>query len=870
MFEDSMHTEANDISRVFERLLALAKSERRGEIEKISLEDPERAAELGKLLEAHDAAPDFLQRLDPEQAARLIEEDEHRFAPERIGGYRLSREIGRGGLGVVYLGERINSDFEQKVALKLIKHGMDSESILRRFRVERRILASLSHPNIAQLTDGGLLDDGRPWFAMEYINGSRLTDWCEEQSLSLAERMRLFEQVCRAVQYAHSRLIVHRDLKPDNILVTADGTVKLLDFGIAKLLSGSDDEQTQFTVAGAQALTPEYAAPEQVRGEPVTVQTDIYALGVILYQLLVRQHPFKNQNTNRAALVEAICETDPTPPSSAIDQASDSGQKGGPVIGRRQLQGDLDTIVMTAMARDPAHRYTSVEALAEDIYRYLNDLPIRARQPTRLYTLGRFIARHRTALGMAAVTVLALAIGLGTAVWQAREARLQAAEASRQAERAEQVSEFLTGLFRVNDPFENRGESLTARELLERGTESIETDLQDQPHLQFTLAALISDIHLSLGEYDRAENMLERAWLLNDVVDDRLAEIGLLRARALLAHRRGHYAMALDWFDRAESLIQPADGAEMSAGLNHNRALALLEGGQFRQAEHSFREAIRGYELASGPNAAPIADSLNGMGYLLWKRLDRVDEARSAFERALEISMQHHGEMHPTTSGITMHLGWLLSERGEFDRAEVLLKRSLASNAKLWGEDAERYAHSLVSYGNFESDRGQPEAAIEAYQQAYEIYMMRLGPDHPYPSYPLHNMSLRYYEAGDYEQALAHADECLQIRLRAVESTNPLIASAQQARGRALFKLARYPEAKEALIQALEIREKGLPEGHRQTRETRLELLLTDIALEGVEPHQDAATELLKTFPPDSSALKRDRERLRSMGVSVD
>lgn len=855
---------------LFARLSALTPDKRASELLAIQERDPALANELQSLLAAHDAAPNFLDQLNADSAVRLLQEDERLLMPETAGNYRLIREIGRGGLGVVYLAERIGGDFEQRVAIKLIKHGMDSESILRRFHNERRIVASLQHDNIARLIDGGFLDDGRPWFAMDYVQGESITDWSVHNNLSARQRLGLFEQVCRAVQYAHSRLIVHRDLKPDNILVTKEGKIKLLDFGIAKLLAESDDEQTQLTLAGIQAMTPKYAAPEQIRGEPVTVQTDIYALGVILYQLLAGHHPFENQNTGRATLAEAICDTDPSPPSAVVGRSGTGQDRKHPATRARQLQGDLDSIVMTAMARDPARRFASVEALAEDIYRHLRGLPIRARRQTRLYAMGRFMTRHRLALGATAAVILALSIGLGTTMWQAREARLQAAEATRQAQRAEQVSDFLTELFRVNDPHENRGEGLTARDLLERGAERIETDLHGQPDLQFSMSALIGEIHLRLGEYDRAGPMLERAWSLNNEVDDRRTEIEVLRLRGRVAYRRGDYAEALDRYAEAESLIQPSDGAEMLASLHHDRALTQLDSDQLEEAEHSFREAIRLHELASGPDAAPIADVLNGLGYLLWKRLERIDEAHSAFERALKIALHHHGEVHPTMSGITNHLGWLLSERGEFDQAEALLKRSLAISARLHGEDDERYAHSLVSYGNFESDRGQPKAAIEAYRQAYEIYMLRLGPDHLYTSFPLHNMSLRYYEAGDFEQALKHADECLQIRQRGVASTSSYIASAQQARGRALFRLARYPEAKAALGEALQIREQSLPEGHRQTRETRFELLLTNIALEGVESHQDAVRPLLQTFPPESPDLEEARERLRSVGVVLD
>lgn len=522
-----------DISKAFEWLLSLSATRQCRELEELSQHHPERAAELDRLLAAHDAAPGFLDHLDAEQAARLLEVDEPRLMPERIGGYQLIEEIGRGGPGVVYLGKRVDSDFDKKVAVKLIKHGVDSESILRRFRVERRILASLVHPNIAGLTDGGLLDDGRPWFAMEYIEGQRLTDWCDHQELSLSERVRMFGQVCRAVQYAHSRLIVHRDLKPDNILVTGDGTVKLLDFGIAKLLAESEDEQTRVTLTGIQAMTPEYAAPGQIRGERVTVQTDIYALGVILYQLLTGHHPFRERNANRATLADAICGNDPSPPSAAVAAAETNGDQPKPISRPRQLRGDLDTIVMKAMARDPEYRYVSVEALAEDIDCHLQGLPVRVRRPSKLYALGRLIARHRLAIGAILAVILSLAIGLGSAIWEAPETRLQVTAENRQAARPEQISDFQTELFLVSDPVENRGERLTARDQLERGAE--------QPELQPDLASLIAETHINLSDYFIARPIFDRALAINQAMEEPLSGHGLLNLSRIVERRVGNY-----------------------------------------------------------------------------------------------------------------------------------------------------------------------------------------------------------------------------------------------------------------------------------------------------------------------------------------
>jgi serine/threonine-protein kinase len=870
----AMKPESDRLAELFDELRRLGAEARRVRLAALREDDAALASQLASLLDAHDSAGDFLDSLDTDRAAELLEADEREAMPPRAGPFRLVGEIGRGGLGVVYRGERCDGSFEQEVAVKLVKRGMDSDSILRRFDAERRILASLEHAAISRIVDGGVLGDGRPWFAMEYIRGMPITQWCDRQGLGVNARIELFEAVCRAVQFAHARLVVHRDLKPANIHVSDDGDVKLLDFGIAKLLDPEVDGQQTLTVAGMRAMTPEYAAPEQVRGEPVSIATDVYALGVVLYELLAGRHPFRAGSTMREDLTRAICDTMPALPSTMVSgehaEAIARARGSRPKALRRHLNGDLDNIVLKAMAKEPDRRYASVEALADDLARHREGLPVAARRDSMGYRSRRFLYRHRLGAAAAAAVLVSLVGGLGVALWQAREAREQAAEAIAQAQRAEQVSRFLTELFEVNDPDVNRGERMTARELLERGAERIDTELAGQPGLQAEMAGLIGDIHLRLGEYDRAESLIERALTLVEPKEDRLATAQRLRLRGLVDQRQGDYEQALRWYDQAESMLEPGDDPMLSIALHSARASTQMEQGNLAGAEGSYRLVIDRLEAELGPDAVEIAAVLNNYGYLLWKQLDRPEEAGPVFERGLELALQHHGEVHSLTSSISYHLGWYLSEQGDFERAEALLSRDLEVKALLWGEDSERFAHTLVAYGNFESDRSRPEAAIEAYEQAYEVYLARRGPDHVYPSYPLHNISLRYYEMGDFVRALDHAERCLQIRRRALDDGNILISSAQHARGRALAGLERYGEARLALTEALDIRRAKLPDGHRQTQETRLELLLADIAVDGAEPHSSTARGLLANLPRDSTLREEATERLRAAGIRLD
>jgi len=466
---------------------------------------PELAAELESLLSAHDTAGGFLERLDRDRAATLVRCSERLDMPESAGPFRLISEIGRGGLGVVYLAERQGADFEQRVAVKLLKRGMDSDLIIRRFEAERRILASLEHPHISRLIDGGVLPDGRPWFAMEYIEGTPLPEWCDAQELSVDARVALFETVCRAVQFAHSRLIVHRDLKPANILVTADGTVKLLDFGIAKLLD-EDPGATELTTAGMRAMTRDYASPEQIRGEPVSTATDVHGLGVVLYELLAGTHPYRRPAQSREAITQAICESEPDPPSATVRE------KPGR---RRAIAGDLDLIVMTALAKQPVERYGSAEALAEDLRRHLDDLPIRARGKTAWYRMRRFIRRHRLGVSATAAVLLALSVGLFLAAWQAQrasaeaeQARLNAQRADQEAARTRRTLDFLTGLFRGGDPRHGQPVESIA-ELLSAGEQRARADLVEDRLLQARVLLRLAEVRSNRAEHAAAQALAD-------------------------------------------------------------------------------------------------------------------------------------------------------------------------------------------------------------------------------------------------------------------------------------------------------------------------------------------------------------------------
>ena len=481
----------------------------------------------------------------------------------RIGPYRVVRELGRGGMGAVYLAERADGQYEQRVALKLIKRGMDTEQVLARFRAERQILASLDHPNIARLLDGGSTEQGVPFFAMEYIEGEPIDSYADQRSLDVAERLQLFLQVCGAVTYAHQHLVVHRDIKPLNILVTAEGVPKLLDFGIAKVLHDSPDDVTS-TVTGMRLLTPEYASPEQVEGRHATTVSDVYALGVVLYELLTGRSPYRPRSRAPIDVVEAVRTTDPERPSAA----------GGTEKLRRRLRGDLDTILLTALRKEPARRYQSVEQLAGDLRRHLEGLPVRARPDTFGYRAGKFVRRNRVAVAAGTLVILALVGGTVATAYQARQARAAQARAERRFADVRKLANAL--LFDYHDAIKDLRGARPVRERLVRDAlgyfDGLAQEAHDDPSLQRELAGAylrVGDLQSSdtsgfgdregaAGSYTKALALLDRL-LRADSTDARVRQDAATASLALggIVWERGDLPAGLEHARRARALLDP-------------------------------------------------------------------------------------------------------------------------------------------------------------------------------------------------------------------------------------------------------------------------------------------------------------------------
>ena len=678
-----------------------------------------------------------------------------------LGPYRLLSELGRGGMGTVWLAERADDAYHARVAIKIVRGGFADAELARRFRAERQVLADLTHPHIARLLDGGDAPDGTPYLVMEYVDGAAITKYAAERALGLRERLELFLRVCDAVQYAHASLVVHRDIKPSNILVQSDGVPKLVDFGIAKPLVESDEA----TALIERRLTPTYASPEQIRGERITVAADVFSLGVLLYELLTGEQPFGSARASTAEQQRRVLETDPVAPSVAVRRRAD----GAWPVSARALHGDLDTIVACAMRKETGERYASVRQLAEDIGRYAAGQPVLARPATVGYRARKFVRRHAGAVAAAAALVLALAGGLAATTWQARRAEAARGEAVTALAQANVVKDFLSGLFQATDPRATRGSEVTARELLERGVARAD-DLADQPAVQAELLGVLGRVQLQLGEYPSASDLIARAVdvrrTLPQGVDSFLvSDINLLGSTF---DRLGEPDSAAHYFRQALALGLPVLGDEHDAvmGAMNNLATSLARLGRDAESEQMYRQVIDVQRRVLGPDHVDNAPVLNNLGLQITHH-GRYDEAEPLMRETLRLFLAEFGEDHPNTSFGLDNLAMMLREAGRYDEAEPFARRGLAVRRQVFGSDHRFTGESLFSLGTLLALRGAPGDHAEAdalLSEALVVYITTLGEDHPGTAYVLHSQGVLAQAQGDIEAAERKYRAALDIR----------------------------------------------------------------------------------------------------------
>ncbi len=799
------------VEEIFHRAVELDGERRAAWLDQACAGDAGLRTEIEELLASDRQAGDAIESAVA-GGARLL--DLSAFAGRRIGSYELLRELGRGGMGAVYLARRADDEFEHQVALKLIQPGLGSEAIVSRFRRERQILARLEHPSIAKLLDGGSTDEGLPYLVMEYVQGEPIDRYCDRQGFGIKRRLALFRKVCAAVAYAHQNLVVHRDLKPGNILVRSVaggslGEVKLLDFGIAGLLVPEGDSTTPEVTLYATThplMTPAYASPEQLRGELVGTASDVYSLGVVLYQLLSGQRPYDLSGRSAAEVERVVCEHQPVAPSEAARGAATPG--GAPALAlARRLAGDLDNIVLKALRKERRRRYGSVEQLYDDVGRYLDGRPVTARKSTFAYRAARFVRRHRWPLA-ASLAAVALLAGL------ALSAALQSVRIARERDKARQVADLLVDLFALTDPGVVRRATTGERQSLDRRAARIVSELQEQPEMQTTLLGTMGRVYHRRGFHDRAEEILRQALTIERRA--RGGSVGVAQAADNLAE------LLLDRaeLDEAESLLTEAvelrrrrlgeahpKVAESLLGL----AEVLVQKGEFETARERCEEAVELRRRLLPGDHPLLAESLNDLALVLHE-LAEYEAAEPLLEEALEIYRGNFGDEHPDVAMVLGNLGQLLRDRRDYERAEPLLRRALALDRLLSGDDHPDVAQDLDNLALLLEDRGEPVAAETAYRQALAIRGKAFGPDHPKVAESLNNLgALTYGRGGDAEPLFRQA---LEILRRQHPSGHPDVASTANNLAVVLQAAGRDDEAEPLLEEALAIRRDMLDAEH--------------------------------------------------------
>jgi serine/threonine-protein kinase len=645
---------------------------------------------------------------------------------DRVGRFRLLEPIGRGGMGDVWLAERADETYEDRVAVKLIRRGLDTEDLLERFRHERQVLAKLRHPNIATLLDGGATEDGRPYLVMEHVDGVPIDAYCRDRDLSTDERIRLFAKVCGAVQHAHRNLVVHRDLKPSNVLVTAEGEPKLLDFGIAKVLDPGG-AAAGATMTQDRRFTPHYASPEQARGELITTATDVYSLGALLYELLTGTRPHDFTGVPPTEYARVICEAEP----------------------RRRLAGDLDRIAMMALRKEPERRYASVEQLARDLRNYLDGFPVIAQPDSVGYRARKFVMRHGAAVTAATAIVMALvvAVVVTTSMYVSAE---------RARVRAEQTSLFLESLLATVDPREARGRDVTVlRELLADASARVGTELARLPEVASEIELTIGRTYHAIGEFEAAEEHLNRA------VDGgrQVWGAGSLEAAEAL-HALGQLLYAVGRYEESAGAMRevlairrgrlPAGDARIGRALN-DLGLAHQGAGRYDEAVSMLRDAVDALRGTRTEDRAALAKALREFGWIQADR--RRSEAVEPIRESLEILVGLHGELHPGVAQSCLGMGWALRRSGRPGEAEQYCRRALAIDRALYGPDHPEIASDLNNLAGALEEQGRLEEVEDLYLEALRIFRAAFGEDHRDVGTALNNLAHLYRKQKRYEEA---------------------------------------------------------------------------------------------------------------------
>ncbi len=757
------------------------------------------------------------------------------MAGRSLGPYRIIREIGHGGMGGVYLGARADEAFQKFVAIKILRGGLDTQQFVQYFRTERQILATLDHPHIARLLDGGATDDGLPYFVMEFIDGEPIDRYCHAHKLNTAERLKLFQGVCAAVRYAHENLVVHRDIKPGNVLVTKEGIPRLLDFGIAKLLAPGANPPDA-TVTAWRPFTPEFASPEQISGRSITTASDIYSLGALLYVLLTGRRPYRITTASATEMEAAICTEEPEKPSLAVmrresvappaagpapapSQSASAAREGTPEKLRRRLEGDLDAIVLMAMRKEPERRYASVEQLSSDVARHLCGLPVIARLDSRRYRAARFMQRHKAGVAAIASIFVVLICGLIVTLREARIAREQRDRARIQEAKAARINAFLqdvVGYSAVSpaSPRRAKGHDATVVDMLDDAAQRVEKELNDQPEVKADLLSTIGNAYSIHAKYDRAQRCLREAYAIDlKLAPDTAQMARVTHQLANLAYLTGNYVEAESWYGQTIAIcrrhandpdfqVQDFQGggpsAAMAAALS-DAAFGERALGHFDQAEAMWREA-----LAYAPRQGKYGFmSIAPKTYLAQLYVDRGDvpEADSMASAAAE-ELRAGGFVFQLPQAL-IDLGNVRRLERRYTEAESLIQEGTSRFARAQGDDNPNVAFGLATLAMTHYDEGEYRLAEQDARKALKIADKLPQGSHYYAG-AITPLGLIMTKTGRRREGEALLREALVIRQQRAPRRSNVVAIALGNLGECLTEEKRYAEAEPLLTESYE------------------------------------------------------------------
>lgn len=797
----------NKVKELFDKASDINKDERESFINYECGDDIELKQEILSLFSSLEETQDFLDK------PLIISEQENQdfvdpYIGKQIGNYLIDGEAGVGGMGLVYSGKRNDKEFEQKVAIKILKHGISSDYLLKRFQIERQTLANLQHPNIARLMDGGRTNDGLPYLIMEFIDGTPITQYCSEKKLTIEQSLNLFRLVCSAVQYAHQNLIVHRDLKPGNILVTKDGTPKLLDFGIAKLIDEDlSDMGDGLTKTGMWHLTPEYASPEQIKGEKITTASDIYSLGVLLYQMLTGVQPYKITNNSPSYISKIITEEKIIKPSEKVYERTD--EEGRQFVSDKlssKLKGDLDNIVSKAMHKDPLRRYASVEQFSEDIRRHLTGLPVIAQKDTAGYRLNKFIKRHKVGFITSVGFVLFLIISLVAIYWQAQIASKERDNAKLEALKVETVNKFLQDMLSAADPTEV-GRDVKVYDVLHKSALNLEKGFADQPGIEAAIQKTIGITFTNLGEYDEAKPHLDRSLLLNEKIygKESVQAAESNYALALYYHWIGDLKTADSLYTKSLKIFRTDNNTpkRILAGAINDYGILMADNARYDKAKILHEESLDLFLKYAGEKDKETATAYNNLAIVL-QELKELDKAEQYFNKALQLNIELLGEDRPEVSTNYNNLAFIYVEKEKFDKAEEYFRKSLLLKEKYFGKEHSMVGFALANLSAIQERIGKYDEAEKNILASIKNLSSSVKPDHIWMGMSCFRYGKILIDKGEFSKAETYLNKALRIQKDNYSLDHPNVISTESELGVVYYHLNKLTEAEKYLTSGYE------------------------------------------------------------------